>query len=715
MKVLKVKVIRDLMEKNKRIFKIPVFQRDYVWEKKNAEELFDDVMSAFDKNKEHFLSTIVYKPIESSSRLEEAVIIDGQQRLTTIYIFLKALYDLLNEKKSKKSDDENRALNDIRAYLYNTNCDKEFKIKLKPIDKDNTQLEYLLNDEFSKLDKNAKIVKNYGFLKQQCNAYEGSLLDILEGLDKLRVAEIVLEQDDDPQLIFESLNSKGQPLSKADLIRNFLFTEDNNQEYLYEKYWIPLEKNTTTKDSEGKEELKCEEFFRLFLVSKHNPKVAKRNIYREFKGYSKERLQSKEQLLEEVRRNSEYYGSFLGVRNDYNAEITELLRFFVIANQTTPYAYFLYLFECLDKGELEESDIINILKFLRLYLLMRIICNFKSNTLQKLFVALQKRLEERQKECSNQSEHYYTYLVNYLQYEANKKDRMPSKEDFLKALNNFDMYNSQKDLTKYLFTKLENHNKNDWIDFSDDAKYSIEHILPQRKDNLAWKNDLGVEEYKDCYENYLHTLGNLTIIHKSANSEMSDKSFGKKKETLLNEQKSRIGLNAYFQKIEIWNKEAILERAEDLGAKILDTFAYKQVKKSYVLQKVLETNAKDWLTLEDNFDWTGQKFEYIIFLEQQEYVDSFKDLLAKTLGILYSLDKEKLHYLASIDYTYTRERVYLSLKKDVINTEPRELKDTGIFYETNLNANNIRDFIKKLLGEFDINPQDFKIALKKKS
>lgn len=241
MQPYRVWVFSDLIEKNKRVFKVPVYQRNYDWSNIQCEKLYQDIMKANEQDHKHFTGTIVYIVGSVSSNLNEVLIIDGQQRLTTVYILLKALYDAAKGVSA-------RIGTEIEEVMFNRNCDEKYKLKLKPVKSDNEQLLLLINDEIDGMDRNSNIYKNYITFK---NLIENTLSmglevnDILDGIKKLEMVEIVLDksQGDEPQKIFESINSTGLELSLADLIRNYLLMDDENQDELYENYWSAVEKN----------------------------------------------------------------------------------------------------------------------------------------------------------------------------------------------------------------------------------------------------------------------------------------------------------------------------------------------------------------------------------------------------------------------------------------------------------------------------------------
>lgn len=231
MKANRMWLFSDVLEKNKRVFKVPVYQRNYDWTNIQCEKLFQDIMKAGENNRQHFTGTVVYiDDVNGGSGLNEVLIIDGQQRITTMYILLKALYDA-SKGVSARIEDE------VQEVMFNRHCDEKYKVKLKPVKTDNEQLMLLIKDKVDKMDRNSNVYKNYVIFKNLIEATVAKgheLNDILEGIKKLEIVEIILDklQGDEPQKIFESINSTGLELSLADLIRNYLLMDDENQDVM---------------------------------------------------------------------------------------------------------------------------------------------------------------------------------------------------------------------------------------------------------------------------------------------------------------------------------------------------------------------------------------------------------------------------------------------------------------------------------------------------
>lgn len=290
-------IFADVLEKNKRVFKIPVYQRNYDWTNIQCEKLFQDIIKANEMDRQHFMGTVVYiDDISGGSGLNEVLIIDGQQRITTIYILLKALYDAAEDVSSLVE-------NQIEEVMFNRHCEEKYKVKLKPVKSDNEQLILLVKNKTDKMDRNSNIYKNYVVFQELIkNTLENGLElnDILNGIKKLEIVEIILDklQGDEPQKIFESINSTGLELSLADLIRNYLLMDDEKQDELYEEYWLEIEKNVGYKN--------LGDFVINYLDSEIPGTVNKKNAYRLFKAHCEKNALSHETVLISMKDTSKY-------------------------------------------------------------------------------------------------------------------------------------------------------------------------------------------------------------------------------------------------------------------------------------------------------------------------------------------------------------------------------------------------------------------------
>ncbi len=370
MKANRMWLFSDVLEKNKRVFKVPVYQRNYDWTNIQCEKLFQDIMKAGENNRQHFTGTVVYiDDVNGGSGLNEVLIIDGQQRITTMYILLKALYDA-SKGVSARIEDE------VQEVMFNRHCDEKYKVKLKPVKTDNEQLMLLIKDKVDKMDRNSNVYKNYVIFKNLIEATVAKgheLNDILEGIKKLEIVEIILDklQGDEPQKIFESINSTGLELSLADLIRNYLLMDDENQDELYEEYWLEIEKNVGYRN--------LGDFVINFLNSQITGSVNSKNAYRLFKEHCQNNGLSHKDVLTALRGTSKYYGAFIGEIECYSARVTKYLNAFNMIKQTTVLPLLFRVFDDYEAGNIDENTLCSVLECLLTYFVRTNACEINKN------------------------------------------------------------------------------------------------------------------------------------------------------------------------------------------------------------------------------------------------------------------------------------------------------------------------------------------------
>ena len=678
MKANRMWLFSDVLEKNKRVFKVPVYQRNYDWTNIQCEKLFQDIMKAGENNRQHFTGTVVYiDDVNGGSGLNEVLIIDGQQRITTMYILLKALYDA-SKGVSARIEDE------VQEVMFNRHCDEKYKVKLKPVKTDNEQLILLIKDKVDKMDRNSNVYKNYVIFKKLiettvANGYE--LNDILEGIKKLEIVEIILDklQGDEPQKIFESINSTGLELSLADLIRNYLLMDDENQDELYEEYWLEIEKNVGYRN--------LGDFVINFLNSQITGSVNSKNAYRLFKEHCQNNGLSHKDVLTALRGTSKYYGAFIGEIKCYSARVTKYLNAFNMIKQTTVLPLLFRIFDDFEEGNIDENTLSSVLECLLTYFVRTNACEINKN-MAKFMKSLYDRV------IDGSYENYYERFVMFLN-DIRANDRMPTDKEFREALIYRPLY--KKNICKYLLSVIENSTK-EHIDVSN---LTIEHILPQKENAAVWKKEVGAD-YSRVYETYLHTLGNLTIT--GHNSELGTKAFEEKKKIIRKNSKANI-LNREVLSADTWTEKSILHRAEILADILIEEFKYIEIHS--------DTNESIELTFDvnSNFDFSNTKPGEMIFVGEHTKVSSWADLLAKTMDTAFDLHAETITDLATKDYSIPyATRIYISNDERKIR-KPKQIDNSGIYFEANLSANGIISFIKDLLAKLQLDTDDFSFSL----
>ncbi|MBP3041035.1 DUF262 domain-containing protein, partial [Bacillaceae bacterium Marseille-Q3522] len=494
--------LQEIIEGTKQYI-IPMFQRTYSWGEKQWKQLWEDIVDLVEDNQSisHFIGSIVSIPINTNTHgVQQFLVIDGQQRLTTLFILLSAIRD-----SAKKQGEQNLADEIHHTLLINSYKSGEEKYKFLPTQVDKEYFKKLINLETIEDIENSLIVKAYQFYIKEIK--EGSMkLSFLKATvtSYLSIVSIVLSPDDNPYLVFESLNAKGQPLTQADLIRNYLFMRipAANQEDYYLRYWLPIQKKLGDN---------LTEFIRHFLLGV-NINVKKNDVYVKFK----EKIDSQDvmeflQILENFARN---YSKLLYPELEENKSIRILLERINDFEAKTAYPFLLYIYQDLKKGKYDEEQFCKILTVVENFLIRRFVCNIDSKPLNKLFASLYNQISTHEAEDS------ILELTGYLQNRGYPKD--PEVMSFLKE-NHFYGQGDRRKKGAFILKAIENSYSHK--EKADLSKATIEHVMPQTL-NEKWVEELG-ENAEYIHSVYLHTLGNLTLS--AYNTELSNEPFSVKK------------------------------------------------------------------------------------------------------------------------------------------------------------------------------------------
>ena len=547
MKASETKLLR-LLEGNKQ-FKIPIYQRTYSWNTKHCNQLWEDIKQTTGDpdNSGHFVGSVVY--IESglyqATGVSELLVIDGQQRLTTVSLLLAALAEHVDDPEVDSKVTSKRIRNN---YLLNSleEDDALFKLLLTQNDKDTLQrlvqgLEPLENSP-------PRLVENYQFFQQILQ--EGDLTpdEIFQGIGNLLVVDVALDRRyDNPQLIFESLNSTGLDLSQADLIRNYVLMGlvPTEQTALYKNYWFPMERSF----GHGDYAKQFDRFMRDYLTIKSLgiiPKID--DVYWEFKNYVQRSKLEMDDIVEEIVRYSGYWVKLAIPRNEEDREIRDAFADIQTLRVEVAYPFLIEMYDAYSGQQLSRENFLKILRHVEAYVFRRAICGIPANSLGRTFSTLSGEL--------NRENYSESLAATFLLFEGYR--RMPDDDEFKQQLLIKDIYNFRN--RSFLLKKLENHGRKESASIDD---YTIEHIMPQNP-NLSdeWREDLG-ESWSEVWSKYLHTLGNLTLT--GYNSELSDSSFQVKRDMDGGFKKSPLRLNRSLAELEYWNSDAIQQRADELS------------------------------------------------------------------------------------------------------------------------------------------------------
>lgn len=555
MEAKQIKLLKFLQDDHQ--LYIPIFQRKYSWDNDQCKKLFEDILKIGSKkdNSTHFIGSVVYmnEGLDMVGPISKRMIIDGQQRLTTITLLISALAIFLKENPSLDYDYQDL----VFYYLSNTRASGEERYKLILNEDDKKSILKIINNissdnpvDFDKSDSN-KIVDSYKFFLSRIN--ENNISTIIAGLNKLNLIQIALEQGtDNPQLIYESLNSTGLELSKADLIRNFVLMtfKPEEQKRIYEMYWKDMEKGFNQTNL-------FDRFIKDYLTIKLNkiPNISK--VYVEFKDFAS-RWDDVEDLLKEINTYSKYYFSIC-FGDDEDKDISYAFKKFNNLKSIVSYPFLLSVYKDYADCKITKEELLEIINIVESYVFRRSICDIQTNSLNKTFAHLYNEIDK---------DNYVESLKSTLLLKKSYK-RFPDDEEFRDNFLIKNVYNYA--YSRYLLSNLENykHPKN-FLDFTD---YTIEHVMPQ---NISkdWKKDLG-ENYLEIHEKYLHNLGNLTLT--AYNSELSDSSFRHKQEMENGFKDSPLYLNSYIAKLDSWGEKEINNRACDLIKLAIEIWPYPKV------------------------------------------------------------------------------------------------------------------------------------------
>lgn len=665
-------------------FIIPVYQRNYDWNKTQCEELFDDIIKvgSDEKHTSHFVGSIVYihDNVYSVAGIRELSIIDGQQRLSTVTLIYIALYTLAKETG-------NQALvNRIQeTYLINKFAQEEEKLKLRPTEHNDKALKFLLkNDPDDEYKDYSRLIENYNYFKGRITTE--NIDSIIQGLNKLIFVEISLERDkDDPQKIFESLNSTGLELSQSDLIRNYILMglKHKDQTNIYENYWRHIEVNATQDETNAN---KVSDYIRDFLTLENRDIPNKGKVYQEFKKkYPITEIENLEKILNKIKKYSIYYNKFINPNNEEDLDIRHQLALISRLEINVAYPFLLEVYNDYASNIINKTTLIEMLELLQSFTWRRFVIGLPTNSLNKIFMRLYEDVDSSD------------YVVSFQKALLKKKSsqRFPRDKEVIATLKDRDMYGIQTKNRTYLLEKLENFENREPVKIEGNTDITVEHIFPQNPDP-KWKITLGDEEYAVMKEKYLNTIANLTLS--GNNGKLSNKYFTEKRDMNIDEKEqgykfSRLWLNKHLSSLEKWDTEEIEKRFALIADRFLKIWKFPPV----FLDEI--TNENEEMNIFDADDPTHKKLEYAIFFDQKIDVKMITDLYIDVTKTLFELNPESF-------FTDEIENKLTLTKHPEDCREIIALNDT-YFIERHMSSKDKFDRIKLLLNAMDLNDELF--------
>ena len=531
-------------------FIIPIYQRTYSWTEKQCRQLWDDILRAGsnDNITVHFVGSIVYveQGLSTVSLHAPLLVIDGQQRLTTVSLLIEALARALGESEPV---DGFSATALREHYLTNRHGKDDRYFKLLLSQTDNDSLKAIIKNSEQPKEPSLRITQNFALFTELLKEQKGDLAPICLGLAKLIVVDVALSRDqDNPQLIFESMNSTGKELSQADLIRNFILMglEPDLQTRLYKDYWRPMELDFG-QEAYGTQ---FDSFMRHYLTVKTGDIPRERDVYEAFKDYSRTTPVIEagiESLVKDIRDFARYFCAMaLGAEKDAALKLAfHDLRELKVE---VAYPFLLELYHDYANGILGAAEFVAAVRLIESYVFRRAICTIPTNSMNKTFATLGKGLKK--------DRYLESIKANFLLLPSYR--RFPNDDEFRRNLHTRDLYNFRS--RSYWLRRLENHGRKERVAVDE---YTIEHILPQNP-NLSpgWRQELG-PEWERVQQQWLHTLGNLTLT--GYNAEYSDRPFIEKRDMTGGFKESPLKLNAGLGLLGTWNEPAIQDRANRLA------------------------------------------------------------------------------------------------------------------------------------------------------
>lgn len=707
--------ISDYFKGDKTLFIIPIYQRNYAWEEKHCERLFKDLERINrDGVKSHFFGSIV--STKASETEDDLLIIDGQQRITTLSLIVLAAMNAV-----KNGDIEGLSEEDMdsycKLYLKASLRKVERKTKLVPIDNDIKAYDALFENNietFVPAEKSG-VTRNYllfyRFIKESKMTFE----EIVEAIEKLVVIDIRLDSSDNPQLIFESLNSCGKDLDESDKVRNYLLMslDAETQKLYYKNYWSKIEHFTDMQPSM---------FIRDYLTMRLKSISSLEDLYFDFKKYMEESKIDRAAILADMTKYADFYMQVrkgesklvnddekkANKRKNEKIAIDRKLKQLASLETLVMMPYFMAFWDYAEREKLSFEEKYQVLDVVENYWARRIICNYPANAMQKLFALLHYdilRYIENDKTADPQSKPSYSEILKYILLKKQGVSLFPSNDLVKEWFPKRGVYKIPNGYKLFLLERLENCSSKE-ADYSliqnmKDGRFSIEHIMPQSLNN-QWKKDLG-EDFENIHNAHLHTLANLTIT--GYNTPYGNRPFEEKKNGFKDKKgndikgfkDSKFHLSDYLKTCSRWTKDEILARNEILYNEFVQL--WPMITTSYVPS----TNEYEIVSFDDDeIEMTGRTIKSFSYKGQKMEVDSWKAMLVELCKKVYEEKSPSMAYLAS------KEKVLFTQNK----ADRAQIAD-GIFirvsYTTQGKIQNIQYIFKELeipaaLLEFEIEP-----------
>ena len=645
------KPLHEFIEGHKIQFVIPVYQRNYDWLIDNCDQLFSDLVKLSRSNRRsHFFGSIVTSSADSSYN---RLVIDGQQRLTTISLLLLAGIKAVKDGAIEISE-ESKLDEAYEVFLKAKFCNSERKIKLVPIENDRIAYDKIFNEEDS-FDEDSKVTRNYRHFydlltrKPQALSFD----QLLDAIERLQIISIELDNDDDAQLIFESLNSTGLALTEADKIRNYLLMSltPEEQQVCFKNYWQKIEQATENQPTK---------FLRDYLTIQRQLQrpVRQSNIYYEWKRYMDDH-DRKEELVKMLD-YAHYYQQVTEAKLS-TTKLSEKMRHICNIETDVTNVFFIQFLKYASANNLSEDEIYKVIDLVENYLARRIVCNMPGNALTQVFCALHKDVLKSIEEYSSANVKLENSYSDILAYHIMRRDgnyQLPRDTQFVESIKTRDAYHMLKPFQIFLFERLENSVHGEYNDVATDMKKkdaTIEHIMPQTL-NGEWKAMLG-DNFEEIQEKYLHTFANLTLT--GINSELSNKPFEIKRDgkTIGNEvypgyKNSKYRLTKNVTLCDKWTEIELQNRCNEIVATFLRLYPLPQTTFKPLPKPVDEASLD-----EETFSPTNRNLKGFRLFGNEYNETTWKGMLLQVVKLVME------RYTDIVDTLYDAEGFFWSAKQ----------------------------------------------------
>jgi len=677
-------------------FQIPDFQRPYTWGAYQIDTFLADLENVAEKKNTHYFGTIVY--IKEN---DHSVIIDGQQRLTTSLLLINAVYHVLKNAPTKSVNNTAERIRDqFLVNTYASSVQNREKITLRTVTTDNDVLEKIFNGE--ELDKNEKANKLYkAHIRFKTFLEDKDNIDIyIDALKKFEIVEIILDNsDDNPQLVFENINSTGEPLSAGDKIRNWalMLNNETSRQVVYKEYWKKIENKLTRVDN-GKQVDYISDFFRTYLMCRNNDFVSDADTYPLFKD-----LLKKEINVDAIDSIRVFYNDVMAYLQPYisikfmdvcpQLEMFEEQIFSLKFLQTeTINTFVINLFVEFLNNKLTQDEVTRSLYLVETFLTRRIICGVKTEGLNMRFPELHRTIKLKQEKYPGKT--YDDCLSAWMLETRGRTTSLPTDADIINSIRVLNFYVNKTYQQQFVLVKICDQSKESTLLhnlWEKKIKLSVEHIMPQTI-TPKWQADLG-NNYESVHNKWVHTLANLTLT--AYNQKLSNRSFVEKKNMEDGFAKSPLLLNKYIAEFDVWNEESLEQRTLWLLEQITKIWKYPQT----TLQ--ISEDVADEDAIHSPYDWDVEANVKPVTVSVNgvdgEYlgVNSWVSLYIKVLKFIQeNYFEEFIGLIDNIEYFGVAGRPLITRDKNVLHTV-EDLSD-GVFAERNIGVSQIMRNIKKI-------------------